>query len=455
MEKIKELPKKIIALFMSFIMLLSFVVPIRTVFAVSVAKNNININVTFNNARGEVLINGTRVTGDAGEVTSYSGTAEDVGYTSSSETNEITINTAFLENVATAVTINGVSYNPNGTDSNTFTVNGSETYTIVVDGASSVDDRKTIIWANPGATDIDSEDALIKNGYARIIAVYVNDNHKLNPSEYINTEVQPDGSKSDDYGLNKGNGWALVKAGYKVVFEFTPEYGYQLTKVEANEQTLEAQDTINQYSFIMPNANVHFSATFSKTNNVLKPNSELISGGSIELGNDLNGGTAQLNVSDVEIDSNKIAGFTNAAGDYTISNYLAIDLFNIFYKGKNDSNDVWSNQIDKLDEYATISIKLEEGINADDIVLVHNIHDGEEYEIIKIDSYDSETNTITFKTKSFSNYAIATKAGSQASINGSLNPSTGDNIVFYIGMLGLSIIGLAAAGLYVRKRNFN
>ena len=30
-------------------------------------------------------------------------------------------------------------------------------------------------------------------------------------------------------------------------------------------------------------------------------------------------------------------------------------------------------------------------------------------EIIKIDSYDPETNTITFKTKSFSNYAIATR----------------------------------------------
>lgn len=39
--------------------------------------------------------------------------------------------------------------------------------------------------------------------------------------------------------------------------------------------------------------------------------------------------------------------------------------------------------------------------------------------------------------------------------NTSNNPPTGDNIVFYIGMLGLSIIGLAAAGLYVRKRNFN
>lgn len=35
------------------------------------------------------------------------------------------------------------------------------------------------------------------------------------------------------------------------------------------------------------------------------------------------------------------------------------------------------------------------------------------------------------------------------------NPQTGDNIMFYISMLGLSIIGLAGAGLYIRKRRFN
>ena len=35
------------------------------------------------------------------------------------------------------------------------------------------------------------------------------------------------------------------------------------------------------------------------------------------------------------------------------------------------------------------------------------------------------------------------------------NPQTGDNIMFYISMLGLSIIGLAGAGLYIKKRRFN
>ena len=67
------------------------------------------------------------------------------------------------------------------------------------------------------------------------------------------------------------------------------------------------------------------------------------------------------------------------------------------------------NRIDELDKETTITMKLADGINTNDIVLVHNVHDGDKYEIIQIESYDSETNIITFKTKSFSNYAIALK----------------------------------------------
>lgn len=218
------------------------------------------------------------------------------------------------------------------------------------------------------------------------------------------------GKDSDEYGVSKdGLGWAKVIPGSKVVFEFVPEYGYQLTSVMSNGFALKPQDTINQYTFIMPDANVHFSAEFTKTEDVVKADSEKVSGGNIELGNDLAGGSAQLTVSDVELSADKIAGFNEAAGEYTVSNYLDINLYNVYYKGKNDADDVWFDQIDELEEYAIISIQLEDGVDADDIVIVHNVHNGDEYEIIEIDSYDPETNTITFKTKSFSNYAIATK----------------------------------------------
>ena len=54
-----------------------------------------------------------------------------------------------------------------------------------------------------------------------------------------------------------------------------------------------------------------------------------------------------------------------------------------------------------------------DGLKLEDVVIVHNVHDGDEYEIIEITSYDEATNTITFKTKSFSGYAIALKDGKE------------------------------------------
>ena len=111
---------------------------------------------------------------------------------------------------------------------------------------------------------------------------------------------------------------------------------------------------------------------------------------------------------------------------------------------KSDSEDVWLNKISELDKESTISLKLADGISAEDIVIVHNIHDGEEYEIIKIESYDAKTNTITFKTKSFSNYAIATK-------NTSTNPHTLDSIYTWISMFVVSLIGLVIGMLKLKK----
>ena len=35
------------------------------------------------------------------------------------------------------------------------------------------------------------------------------------------------------------------------------------------------------------------------------------------------------------------------------------------------------------------------------------------------------------------------------------NPQTGDNVMFYISMLGLSVIGLAGIGFYVKKKRYN
>lgn len=419
---------------------------------------DIKINATFSNASGEIIINNQRATGNAGEVQTYTGTAIKVGYTDSSKKNEITIRTAYGENIAKTIKINGNLYEANGTDSNTFEVAGAETYTIIVEGIEDPNAPKTLIWTNPDYVPTDEEDAewvsqfSIEHGSARIIAVYDKSGNKLEPSEYIKEQEQPDGSKSDKYGLTKGFGWISVKQGYKATFEFYPEYGYQLTSVAINQQPMTASTTTNQFTVEIPNGNLQFAAKFTKTEDIVKAESEKVSSGTIKISNnEFDGGTAQLSVSDIELSSDKITGFETAAGDYTISNYLDIDLYNVFYKGKADSDDVWANKIDELNNEATITLQLAEGVNADDIVIVHNVHDGDQFEVINIESYDAETNTITFKTKSFSNYAIATKTSASTSTSTSLSPKTGDTIMAAGIVLAISIVGLGVT--FVAKKN--
>ena len=347
------------------------------------------------------------------DVNNFNGTVERAGSVNTESTNVLRFQEDFGDKPVAEYEINGITYKVgmSGVEEKEgqgifITVPGADKY--VIRGTADVNavvDR-TIIWYNVNAntnSEEYNEDMLLKHGSTKIIAVYDEQGNRVPTNDYI-------GKDADEYGVSKdGLGWAKVIPGSKVVFEFVPEYGYRLTSVMSNGFALEPQDTINQYTFIMPDANVHFSAEFTKTEDVVKADSEKVSGGNIELGNDLAGGSAQLTVSDVELSADKIAGFNEAAGEYTVSNYLDINLYNVYYKGKNDADDVWLDQIDELEEYAIISIQLEDGVDADDIVIVHNVHNGDEYEIIEIDSYDPETNTITFKTKSFSNYAIATK----------------------------------------------
>ncbi|MGN0435215.1 MAG: LPXTG cell wall anchor domain-containing protein [Wujia sp.] len=410
--------------------------------------SDIQVNATFNNTTGEIKINNTRTP----EGASYNGILTAAGTTDSGETNIITVQTSFGMPVASKIIINGTEYNyTDGNDVQTIEVAGASEYTIEVYGNLSIATPKTIIWTNPDYKPVDDADAewashfSIGHGYAKAIAVYDEEGNLLPSADYIMNGDVNSGGVEDGFGMVK------VMPGYRVIFEFVPEYGYQLTEITINDQPLEATSTMNRFEFIMPNdsGNVQFGAKFTATEDVVTSSSQKVAGGSIELGNALPGGSAQLSVSDVELSSDKISGFENAAGEYTISNYLDIDLYNVYYKGKNDSKDVWSDKISELEKEATISIKLEDGVNAEDIVIVHNIHDGDEFEVIEIESYDPATNTITFKTKSFSSYAIATKPTSSKIDK---NPDTGDSniMLVFIGLIGSTAV--LSAMFFMKKR---
>jgi hypothetical protein len=232
----------------------------------------------------------------------------------------------------------------------------------------------------------------------------------------------------------------------EVTMRVVPDYGYQVTSVNGGGNFVTTDDGVSEFTVVVHHGEAgYFQAEVTKVANEVKTNSGKVSAGTVSISNDeIDSGTVRLYVDDVELSSDKIKGFENAAGDYTISNYLDINLSQIFYKGDENGDDVWDEQIHHLNKNATITLKLAEGIDVNDIVIVHNIDNGDQYEIIEIESYNPKTRVIKFRTKSFSNYAIAFKNSSKT------NPPTGDNIYLYIALLGLTVVGL-----YTKKKRFN
>ena len=415
---------------------------------------DINFDVKFTDTEVNVSINNVTVVDDRdGPQSEFVGKVEHAGKTSPDKTNTITMINVFGSYPVTEFVINGVTYKDGdqGVTMNildggeaveaTIVVPGAESYTIRGIADKSFELPRTIIWANPEYVTNDkawSDEFQLEHGWARVEAVYDEEGKKVNPNTYI-------GENSDEYGLkNDGFGWVKIKPGYKVIFTFVPEFGYQLTSIIVNNTKLNPGDEINQFVYTMPNTNVHFDAEFTKTDDIVKTDSELISSGEVSLGNNkFDGGTAQIVVTDVVLTQDKITNFEEAAGELEILNFVDVDLFQVFYKGKNDSDDVWKNQIEELDEEATITIQLPEGVDVTKVAIVHNIHDGDEYEIIKPISYDVENRTVTFKTKSFSNYAIALSDEETKEEEKSITPKTGDTIVYYAITLVLAVFGFA------------
>ena len=307
------------------------------------------------------------------------------------------------------------------------------------------------MWANSGAnvggTQYDDPEILLNNGAAKIIKVYDNETDMNDITNQIGHADE--GCVSPD-----GKGSVSLAEGNVVIFEFVPEYGYQLTSVTANGTDLKAQETTNQYKYIMPATNIHFQATFTKTEDVVKSSTSKVTSGTVKIGeNEITSGSTVLSVKDAALTDEQKSTFKSKAGDYTVNNVLDIKLDQVFYKGSTDSSDVWTNSLGSSEDLktpATITLKLDEGVDGDTVVLVHEKHDGT-YEIIPT-TYDSETNTITFKTSSFSNYAIASKTVAVDTDTISTNPQTGDNIIIFSIIFVLALTGILATCIISKKK---
>ena len=84
----------------------------------------------------------------------------------------------------------------------------------------------------------------------------------------------------------------------------------------------------------------------------MKVASDAIAGGEVELAEGtLETGSARLQVEDANVSAAKEAAFESEAEDagYEIDSYLGISLDQVFYKGTGNSDDVWTNSMEDLE----------------------------------------------------------------------------------------------------------
>lgn len=414
----------------------------------TIYPDDISIIATYDGFGMTVYLNNQRVGNESDKII---GTGK--GYASGNMNNSIGIQTAFGGGYIGSVTVNGKEISvPEGTKEKlNFSVEPAKSYTIVVTKSkdpSSGNNSRTIIWESDKNHNTSlKDDELLKNGTAEILDIKDRDGNSI-------------GLKNVRQDIEKNNGWADVEPGSKVIFKLKPYYGYQLTSIRINDEILTAREDESTFEYIMPNTNVHLSGIFEKVDDQVKIESDKVKSGTIKLnGSEIDSGSMLLSVKDTDLTEKQVANFKEKAKGYEISSYLGINLEQILYKGTAD--DVWSNLLNDLKNSATVTLQLGEEINGNDVVLVHEKHDGT-YEIIPT-TYDASTNTLTFETSSFSNYAIANKLVNYAKTDkptigtdtvGKSNtsiPKTGDSLVKYILPIALGLSALIVL-LLTRKK---
>lgn len=394
---------------------------------IAIPTQDIEIEGIYNGFGMEISLNDLRVGTEAANIKSIA-----KGYTTGKIKNKITIQLAYGDGKIGSVCINGKYMTlANGTtDRAEFEVEPAKKYEIIV--TKSKDNSnvpKTMIWDSDKTNNPSIKDnELLKNGTIEILDI----------KDSSGNSVGLDNVKQD---LDKNNGWASIVPGSKVILRLKPNYGYQLTSITINDKKLEAGEEQSTFEYIMPDTNVHISGIFEKVDDKVNTKSDKVKNGVIELNEkEIDTGTVVLSVENINLSKEQISNFEKNANGYHISSYLNINLSQVIYKGNQEN--IWKNELRELNNPAKITLKLEDGIDGNEVVIVHEKHDGT-YEIIPT-TYNSETNTITFSTTSFSNYAIASKtvAVQNDKKDNTINPKTGDNVIVYIVLFIIAILGI-------------
>ncbi len=394
----------------------SYVLPVANVYA-DPANVTATVNYTYDgNGATDIFINGVML--DQGEPDphapasgTFNGTMDYVS--DGSNTVNVTLATFATMSTITAVNINGTNYNiPTDQadvldliDGQVIEYNLGQIPEAATYNISTTTARSTLMgnfsWSYKDSDK--GNDNYIDNGVVTLVELEYN-GHSYTSKADIDAANLPylQYNKLDNGAYNE----FMLPTGTKVTLKLMPNAGCQLTSFTVNGGEFEPQEEVGVYSFVSVSGNFHLGAHFTAVDDAVATETEAIESGTIALGDgEIDNGTARLDVKDVDLDAEDVAEFEDAAGDYEVKTYLDISLFQTIYKGT--ATDTWDEQIRELENEATITLKLDEGIDGNEIVIVHQKHDGT-YEVIPT-TYDPVNHTITFKTSSFSNYAIATK----------------------------------------------
>ncbi len=319
-----------------------------------------------------------------------------------------------------AVTINGSDIN--GTENDgwmDYTVADADSYDIVVKKSGS--SAYTVTWTYDSSL---GEDAKVSNGTVKILSAITADNQ--NGIGAINDQT-------DQKGLVE------IKPGSTVTVEIKPDYGYQFVAGALNGQTVTAGETVSQFTFTMPETNLHLSTLFTPKADKVSVNSSKITAGKIANGqNAIDSGNLQLAISDASESAVADAEeMKEKAGDAKIQLYLTMGLSQVVNKG-NEST-AWENPLTDLKGSVSVTLSLPENLKNESgtfyVIREHKNSDGTTtYDRIQA-SHNKSDGTITFPTNKFSTYALAYDAatpdngtaGEDTSNNGNTGGNTGNS----------------------------
>ncbi len=207
-----------------------------------------------------------------------------------------------------------------------------------------------------------------------------------------------------DPNPNNSRGMLIAPDNAEITARIIPEYGYQITDVTATGGY--TTDDIGEYIFTIPKSEEDFQVEVTPEDDTFFVDHPSISSASIDFGNNhFPAGTANTEITDVSLTPEEIENFETYAGNYQIKQIFNVMVEAVLYRGSSAAT--WREELEGLDRYTQVTVQFSESIVGDEVVILHQTGNNQ-FETLRNVTFDSQNNTITFKTMKYGNFAIAT-----------------------------------------------